>query len=38
MIGGYLMTGCQIYTAAEVTLSEIEGMRVTRQTDREGSG
>jgi uncharacterized protein len=38
MIGGHLMTGCKIYTTGEVTLGEIEGVRFTRETDREGSG
>jgi hypothetical protein len=32
------MTGCKIYTTGEVTLGEIEGVRFTRETDREGSG
>lgn len=38
MIGGHLMTGCKIYTTGEITLAEIEGVRFTRETDREGSG
>jgi hypothetical protein len=38
LIGGHLMTGCKIYTTGEVALGEIEGVRFTRETDREGSG
>jgi predicted DNA-binding protein with PD1-like motif len=38
LIGGHLMTGCKIYTTGEVTLGEIQGVRFTRETDREGSG
>ena len=38
MIGGHLMTGCKIYTTGEITLAEIQGVRFTRETDREGSG
>jgi hypothetical protein len=38
MFGGHVTTGCKIYTTAEVTLGEIEGVRFTRETDREGSG
>ena len=38
MIGGHLMTGCKIYTTGEITLGEIEGIRFTRETDRDGSG
>ncbi|MGC1968022.1 MAG: PPC domain-containing DNA-binding protein [Candidatus Acidiferrales bacterium] len=38
MIGGHLMTGCKIYTTGEITLAEIQRVRFTRETDREGSG
>ncbi|HJZ50837.1 MAG TPA: PPC domain-containing DNA-binding protein [Candidatus Acidoferrales bacterium] len=38
MFGGHVMTGCKIYTTGEVTLGEIQGVRFTRETDREGSG
>jgi uncharacterized protein len=38
MIGGHLMTGCKIYTTGEITLAGIEGVRFTRETDRDGSG
>jgi uncharacterized protein len=38
MIGGHLMTGCKIYTTSEVTLAELQGVRFTRETDKEGSG
>jgi uncharacterized protein len=38
MIGGHLMTGCKIYTTSEVTLAELQGIRFTRETDKEGSG
>jgi len=38
MVGGHLMTGCKIYTTAEVTLAELVGVKFTRETDKEGSG
>jgi uncharacterized protein len=38
MTGGHLMTGCRIYTTAEVTLLELSGARFAREPDREGSG
>lgn len=38
MIGGHLLTGCRIYTTAEVTLAEPLGVRFAREIDREGSG
>jgi uncharacterized protein len=38
MIGGHLMTGCKVYTTAEVTLGELVGVRFARETDTQGSG
>lgn len=37
-IGGHLESGCRIYTTAEVTLEELEGVRFGRELDKEGSG
>ena len=37
-IGGHLVSGCRIYTTAEVTLEELEGVRFARELDKEGSG
>jgi predicted DNA-binding protein with PD1-like motif len=36
--GGHLLTGCKIYTTAEVVLGELKGMRFARETDKQGSG
>lgn len=38
VIGGHLMTGCKIYTTAEIVLGELVGARFSRETDTEGSG
>lgn len=36
--GGHLLTGCKIYTTAEVVLGELKGVRFARETDKQGSG
>jgi predicted DNA-binding protein with PD1-like motif len=36
--GGHLLTGCKIYTTAEIVLGELKGVRFARETDKQGSG
>lgn len=36
--GGHLLTGCKIYTTAEIVLGELKSVRFARETDKQGSG
>lgn len=38
VLGGHLLTGCTIYTTAEIVLAELTNVRFTRELDKEGSG